>query len=412
MWDERCATTAGRWRAVIPKVVDQFLACGLLEHGFARIRCDACAHEYLLAFSCTARYFCPSCHAKRIAQGSAWLDETLLAPVPHRQIVLTIPKRLRAYCLFRRSRLGDLARVAARTVTAAVRTTTGEPDLAVGIVACLHTHGSRANWHPHLHLVVSDGGCRPDGTFVRWPGWPGQDTARLTEAFRRGVLRLVVRRGGLDADQAQGMLQWPHSGFHVHAGVGVPAQDRAVALRLARYCARHPVALERLAYDAEAEAVTSRSDQPDGPTAGTETVDPLDFLARVVTHMPNPGQVMPRYDGWYASRTRGARRRQALAGAAPAAAGPVVDAVGWSPRAAAGRWAALLRRLFEVDPLTCPRCQGGMRVVAVVTVPAVIDRILTHLAHRTRARDPTARLRASPRPRHRSSSPAVSRPRP
>ena len=33
--------------------------CGLLEHGFARIRCDACAHEYLLAFSCKARYFCP-----------------------------------------------------------------------------------------------------------------------------------------------------------------------------------------------------------------------------------------------------------------------------------------------------------------------------------------------------------------
>lgn len=33
----------------------------------ARIRCDACAHEYLLAFSCKGRYFCPSCHAKRLA---------------------------------------------------------------------------------------------------------------------------------------------------------------------------------------------------------------------------------------------------------------------------------------------------------------------------------------------------------
>jgi len=42
-------------------------------------------------------------------------------------------------------------------------------DLAVGIVACLQTHGSRANWHPHLHLLVTDGGFRPDGTFVSWP---------------------------------------------------------------------------------------------------------------------------------------------------------------------------------------------------------------------------------------------------
>ena len=110
---------------MIPKVVDQVLACGILEHGFARIRCDACAHEYLLAFSCKCRYFCPSCHAKRLARWSLWLDETLLAPVPHRQVVLSPPKRLRAYCRYRRASLGELARVAARTVTAAVRATPG-----------------------------------------------------------------------------------------------------------------------------------------------------------------------------------------------------------------------------------------------------------------------------------------------
>ena len=77
---------------------------------FARIRCDDCAHEYLLAFSCKCRYFCPSCHAKRLAIWTRWLDTTLLAPVPHRQVVLTIPKRLRAYCLYRRRLLGEIAR--------------------------------------------------------------------------------------------------------------------------------------------------------------------------------------------------------------------------------------------------------------------------------------------------------------
>jgi hypothetical protein len=76
-----------------------FLSCGVPDHGFARIRCDDCAHEYVLAFSCTCRYVCPSCHAKRLAIRAQWLDTTLLAPVPHRQVVLTIPKRLRASCL-------------------------------------------------------------------------------------------------------------------------------------------------------------------------------------------------------------------------------------------------------------------------------------------------------------------------
>ena len=61
-----------------------------------------------------------------------------------------------------------------------MRTLTGERELAVGIVACLQTHGSRANWHSHLHLIVTDRGFRPDGTLVTWPA---HDTAFLTEAF-------------------------------------------------------------------------------------------------------------------------------------------------------------------------------------------------------------------------------------
>jgi len=67
--------------------------------------------------------------------------------------------------------------------------------LAQAAIACLQTHGSLANWHPYLHLVVTDGGFRPYGTFVRWPGWPAYDSAALSEAFRRAVLRLFVRRG-------------------------------------------------------------------------------------------------------------------------------------------------------------------------------------------------------------------------
>jgi hypothetical protein len=49
------------------------------------------------------------------------------------KVVLTIPKRLRAYRLYRRRLLGEIARIAARTVTAAIRTLTGKRDLVVGI---------------------------------------------------------------------------------------------------------------------------------------------------------------------------------------------------------------------------------------------------------------------------------------
>ena len=134
----------------------------------------------------------------------------------------------------------------------------------------------------------------------------------------------------------------------------LPEDDRAFATRLARYCARNPVALERLTYDRAAKAVTDRSDKTDGPTAGTETVDPLEFLARVLVHIPDQGHVTTRYDGWYANRPRDMRNK-----------------------------AALLQQIFEVDPLACPTCHGAMRLVAFITHASVIHQILTHL--RTRA---------------------------
>ncbi len=58
---------AGRFQcAVEERTIERFLQCGDPHHGFARIYCDACGHDYLLAFSCKTRYFCPSCHQKRV----------------------------------------------------------------------------------------------------------------------------------------------------------------------------------------------------------------------------------------------------------------------------------------------------------------------------------------------------------
>ncbi len=72
---------------------------------------------------------------------------------------------------------------------------------------------------------------------------------------------------------------WPHSGFHVHDEVRVRADDREFAVRLARYCARNPVALSRVEYQGDNATVTYHSDKPTGPTAGSETLDVREFLA-------------------------------------------------------------------------------------------------------------------------------------
>ena len=90
VYDERFEREYGFWRPVILEVIQKFLECGDLTHGFARIRCDHCGRELLLAFSCKGRSFCPSCHMKRVLQFSDWLTTEVLEDVIHQQYVLTI----------------------------------------------------------------------------------------------------------------------------------------------------------------------------------------------------------------------------------------------------------------------------------------------------------------------------------
>jgi len=111
-YDERYAKRYGPWRLIIGEVVRKFLRCGDLHFGFARVRCPDCRHEMFVAFSCQQRCLCPSCHQERTLLAAETIAETICAPVPHRQFVFTIPKRLRIYCRYDRSLLGELARAA------------------------------------------------------------------------------------------------------------------------------------------------------------------------------------------------------------------------------------------------------------------------------------------------------------
>jgi hypothetical protein len=59
VWPERFARQHGPLRAVVERVLREFLRCGLLEHGFARLWCLECRRSVLVAFSCRGRSFLP-----------------------------------------------------------------------------------------------------------------------------------------------------------------------------------------------------------------------------------------------------------------------------------------------------------------------------------------------------------------
>ena len=52
LWEERFESRYGFWRGFVDDAISRYLDCGLFEHGFARVRCGTCRHEFLVALDC------------------------------------------------------------------------------------------------------------------------------------------------------------------------------------------------------------------------------------------------------------------------------------------------------------------------------------------------------------------------
>ena len=116
-------------------------------------------------------------------------------------------------------------------------------------------------------------------------------------------------------------------------------------------------------------------------------------MARVLVQIPDPRRHVVRYYGAYSNRARG-QRRKAEAQFQGNGPGEAEEPIPPTPERAAlrRRWAHLIRRVYETDPLVCPRCGAEMRVVAFITEPRLIKRILDHIRRRDRV------SRSPPRP--------------
>jgi hypothetical protein len=198
-----------------------------------------------------------------------------------------------------------------------------------------------------------------------------------------------VRRLGDARDTAtvtsRGPRQAHLGGFDLHANVRVSANDRAGVERLCRYVLRPPFAQERLRLRHDGRvALELKTAWHDGTR---ELVfEPLEFLERLAAMTPRPETNLLICHGVLAPRARWRERVVAYgrvlpeptAAAAPLAAG--LDDAGVKPTPRAWSWAALMHRAFAIDVLACAHCGGRLRLIATLHDPAVIRKILAHLA--------------------------------
>ncbi len=92
------------------------------------------------------------------------------------------------------------------------------------------------------------------------------------------------------------------------------------------------------------------------------------------SHVPNKGEQMVRYYGYYSNVSRGQRKKQNQDGLIPCILEPEEPSKEYRKN-----WARLIQKIYEVDPLTCPKCQGRMRIISFIEDDEIIQRILKHL---------------------------------
>jgi hypothetical protein len=94
--------------------------------------------------------------------------------------------------------------------------------------------------------------------------------------------------------------------------------------------------------------------------------------------------------GWYSNKSRGQRAKTLP----PAAARSELPARAPAARAARKSRAALIKQVYESDPLLCPRCGSTMRIIAFIErhQTEVMEKILRHcgLGEESPARSPPA----------------------
>ena len=129
------------------------------------------------------------------------------------------------------------------------------------------------------------------------------------------------------------------------------------------------------------------------PDSGTVTIRPLagerekpvvlgahEYIARLITHVPDVQERQVVYYGIYANASRLGQAHRRRAGDSESSVW-IADLEEPTPfeRRRRIRWAQLIRRVWLEDPLLCPNCGGGMYIISFITDVPVIDRILRHL---------------------------------
>ena len=276
------------------------------ELGFNRAECGNCHHSEWYASSCGDRH-CPACLGPRQAKWSEQVCQRL-PDCPHFHVVFTVPEGFHEFFARNYRVAGDLLFDAVAETLKTFQRNNWKMDGA--FFGVLHTWGSALNWHPHLHVLVSAGGCRlSDGRWVQTRPDYLFPVKAMSKVFRGIMLRKIEELEAVSTiawpepiQSVEGRRGWRLSlatkGWNIFSRKTL-GNTRAVVRYLARYTSRIAMSNRRITQvDEENETVSFEcTDYAKGGAKRKMTLPGATFIRRFTQHLVPQGFRRIRYYG-------------------------------------------------------------------------------------------------------------------
>ena len=323
--------------------IDKMIHCGDPSFGGAMYGCPHCGNLKFVPFRCHSR-FCPTCGNKYAMERTTSMSFKLVN-VTHRHCVFTIDKSLREFFLKDRSLLDCLFHSANSVITRMFYKMNKSKNFTPGFIMVLHTFGRDLKWNPHIHCLISEGGYSDDGF---WRNVKHFDYTFLRNAFRTALLNEMESKIGSSFKKVKAKCYREHQqGFYVYAKPNL-CDPRIVVKYIGRYLGRPVISTSRIdKYDGE--MVTFHYNRHEDEQYIEETIPAMEFIQRLIRHIPEKHFKMIRYGGIYA------RHREIDS--------KLYRAISKSKHHiyhSFNQWRTAILSSFGYDPLVCPDCQHRM----------------------------------------------------
>ena len=323
--------------------VNKMMHCGDSSYVGAMYHCPDCNEWKFVPFRCHSR-FCPTCGNMYSIDRTTSMSFKIIN-AQHRHCVFTIDSELRHFFLENRKLLGLLFDAVQSVIFRAFYKDNKSECFTPGFILVLHTFGRDLKWNPHIHCLVSEGGIGNSGL---WRSKKHFNYTFLRNAFRTALLDLMEKELCVSFKKVKARCYQEHKhGFYVYAKPN-KCNPKIVTKYIGRYLGRPVIATSRIDHY-DGETVTFHYNRHEDNRLITESVPVMQFIQRLIQHIPEKHFKQIRYYGLYAGNHKNDSKLNL--------------AIAKEKRKiflSFNRWRDCILHSFGYDPLKCPCCGETM----------------------------------------------------